>query len=271
MFYITSKVFWLFAQPSSLCVIAMAAGLILIGFTRRRRLGLWLSGLGLTMLIVAGFLPLGNYLVLPLEERFASQSLPEPGEKVAGIIILGGFEDGWVSAGRGGLAVNEAAERLTESVRLAKRWPDARVVFSGGVAGLLAGGVEAAGPVGAFLEDVGIDAGRIVLEPDARNTWQNAINLREVLKPSASDRWLLVTSAYHMPRSVGVFRKVGFDVIAAPVDYRTRDAGDLTRLFETMPGGLQRLDLGAREWIGLAAYWLTGRTSSFLPGPEAKP
>src|SRR5690606_26990307 len=109
--------------------------------------------------------------------------------------------------GRGGLAVNEAAERLTEGVRLAKRWPDARVVFSGGVAGLLAEGVGAAEPVGQFLEDVGIDAARIVLEPDARNTWQNAINLRELLKPPAGAKWLLVTSAYHMPRSIGVFRK----------------------------------------------------------------
>lgn len=267
MFYIASKVFWLVAQPSSLCVIAMAAGLLLVGFTRRRRLGLWLSWLGLTVLVAAGFLPLGNYLVLPLEERFAGQSLPEPEAKLAGIIILGGFEDGWVSAGRGGLAVNEAAERLTEGVRLAKRWPDARVVFSGGVAGLLADGVGAAEPVGQFLEDVGIDAARIVLEPDARNTWQNAINLRELLKPPAGEKWLLVTSAYHMPRSIGVFRKAGFEVIAAPVDYRTRDEQDLVRLFETIPAGLQRLDLGAREWIGLLAYWLTGRTSALLPSP----
>lgn len=267
MFYVTSKVFWLVAQPSSLCVIAIAAGLIVTGFTRRRRLGLWLSGLGLTMLVAAGFLPLGNYLVLPLEERFAGQSLPEAEAEVAGIIILGGFEDGWVSAGRGGLAVNEAAERLTEGVRLAKRWPEARVVFSGGVAGLLAGGAGAAEPVGLFLQDVGIDAARIVLEPDARNTWQNAVNLRELLKPSAGETWLLVTSAYHMPRSVGVFRKAGFEVVAAPVDYRTRDERDLVRLFETIPAGLQRLDLGTREWIGLTAYWLTGRTSSFLPSP----
>jgi len=76
-----------------------------------------------------------------------------------------------------------------------------------------------------------------------------------------------VTSAYHMPRSIGVFRKAGFEVIAAPVDYRTRDEQDLVRLFETIPAGLQRLDLGAREWIGLLAYWLTGRTSALLPSP----
>lgn len=266
MFYIASKVFWLVAAPSSLCVIAIAVGLVLIGLNRRR-LGLWFAGAGLALLVAAGFLPLGNYLVLPLEERFAGQRLPDPGAKVAGIIILGGFEDGWVSAGRGGLAVNESAERLTEGVRLAKRWPEARVVFTGGVAGLLAGGVTAAGSVGEFLKDVGIDPGRIVLEGESRNTWQNAVNVRAMMKPPAGETWVLVTSAYHMPRSVGVFRKAGFEVVAAPVDFRTRDAGDLFRLFETLPAGLQRLDLGAREWIGLLAYWLSGRSSALLPAP----
>lgn len=267
MFYYASKVFWLFAQPSSLCVILIAIGLCLIAFTWRRRLGLWLASLGLTALVAAGFLPVGNYLVLPLEERFAGQNLPDPGAEVAGIIILGGFEDGWVSAGRDGLALNEAAERLTEGVRLAKRWPTARVVFSGGVAGLLAGGEGAAGPVGAFLRDVGIEEERIVLEPDARNTWQNALLTRELVKPSPGETWVLVTSAYHMPRSIGVFRQAGFDVIAAPVDFRTRDRRDLWRLFETIPAGLQRLDLATREWIGLVAYWLSGRSSALLPAP----
>lgn len=268
MFYIASKVLWLVAQPSSLCAIALGLGLLLIA-SNRRRLGLWLAGLGFAVLVIAGFLPVGNFLVLPLEERFAGQSLPEPGADVAGIIILGGFEDGWVSAGRGGLAVNESAERLTEGVRLAKRWPQARVVFTGGVAGLLSGGTSGAGPVGAFLKDVGIEESRIVLEAEARNTWQNAVNVRELVKPSPQETWVLVTSAYHMPRSVGVFRKAGFDVVAAPVDFRTRDAGDLMRLFETIPAGLQRFDLGAREWIGLFAYWLSGRTSALLPLPDA--
>lgn len=266
MFYMASKIFWLLAQPSSLCAIAIAIGLLLIAFNRRRA-GLWMAGLGLAMLVAAGFLPLGNYLVLPLEERFAGEKLPEPGAKVAGIIILGGFEDGWVSAGRGGLALNEAAERLTEGVRLAKRWPEARVVFTGGVAGLLAGGVTAAGPVGQYLQDVGIDRDRIVLEAEARNTWQNAVNVRALVNPIAGETWLLVTSAYHMPRSVGVFRQAGFEVIAAPVDFRTRDARDLSRPFETIPAGLQRLDLGAREWIGLFAYWLTGRSNALWPAP----
>lgn len=268
MFYFATKIFWLFVQPSSLSVIAMATGLGVLALTRRRRLGFTLAFSGLALMLAGGFLPLGNYLVLPLEERFAKVELPSASEPVAGIIILGGFEDGWVSAGRPGLAVNEAAERLTEGVRLARRWPQAKFVFTGGVGGLMGQGSDAAGPVGQFLEDVGVARGRIVLEPRALNTFQNATFTRDLVKPNANEKWLLVTSAYHMPRSVGVFRSVGFNVIAAPVDYRTRDSRDLVRMFASIPAGLERLDLGVREWIGLIGYRLTGRTDALVPGPK---
>lgn len=268
MFYLASKVFWVIAQPSSLCALAILIGLSVLALTRLRRLGFAFAFGGLTLLLAGGFLPIGNYLILPLEERFANEALPDRSERIDGIIILGGFEDGWVSAGRNGLAVNEAAERLTEGVRLARLWPQAKIIFSGGVGGLLGRGSDAAGPVGGFLEDVGIDQGRIVLEPKALNTFQNAMFTRDILKPKPGDKWLLVTSAYHMPRSIGVFRAAGFDVAAAPVDFRTRDNRDLARLFSSIPDGLKRFDLGVREWIGLVGYWLTGRTDELLPGPE---
>lgn len=268
MFHLASKVFWLFAQPSSLAVILIVAGLVVLAVTRRRRLGSALAWSGLALLLVGGLLPVGNYLVLPLEERFAGAPLPPPNEPVAGIVILGGFEDGWVSGGRAGLAVNEAAERLTEGVRLARRWPDAKVVFTGGVGGLIARGSDAAGPVGDYLRDVGIAQERVVLEPEARNTFENAVFTLRLVEPKAGERWLLVTSAFHMPRSVGVFRKAGFDVTAVPVDYRTRDRRDLIRVFDSVPDGLKRFDLGVREWIGLVAYWLAGRTDRLFPSPS---
>lgn len=268
MVYFASKLFWLIVQPSSLCVIAMATGLVALAWTRLRRLGLWLAFGGLALMLAGGFLPLGNYLVLPLEQRFATVGLPAIDEPVAGIIILGGFEDGWVSEGRPGLAVNEAAERLTEGVRLARRWPTANVVFTGGVGGLIGRGSDAAGPVGQFLEDVGIERGRIVLEPKALNTYQNAVMTRELLLPKPGETWLLVTSAYHMPRSIGAFRAAGFNVVAAPVDYRTRDRRDLVRMFASIPAGLERFDLGVREWIGLAGYRIMGRTDALFPAPD---
>jgi uncharacterized SAM-binding protein YcdF (DUF218 family) len=265
MFFPASKIVFFLIQPSTLIVLIVAAGLLL-AWHGRSRLGLRLATLGVLLLVVAGLLPLGNVLVLPLEERFRPPAVgPEDG--YAGLIILGGFEDGWVSAGRPGLAVNEAAERLTEGVRLARRLPAAKVVYTGGVANLLFAGAEAAGPVGDFLADAGVPRERIVLEGKSRNTHENATFTRALLEPRPGARWLLVTSAYHMPRAMGSFRAAGLEVTAYPVDYRTRGWGDALRPFEGVPAGLARTDLAAKEWIGLLAYRLTGRTGALFPGP----
>lgn len=267
MFFPLSKIAFFLVQPSSLIALAILLGLVLAMATRWSRLGLRVAAVGLAMLVLAGLLPVGNALVLPLEQRFASVPQPSAGDDVAGIILLGGFEDGWVSGGRPGLAVNEAAERLTEGLRLARRLPAARIVFTGGATSLLVLQPDAAGPVGRFLAEMGIAPERIVLESRSRNTHENALLTRDLVQPEPGRPWVLVTSAYHMPRAVGVFRKAGFEVIAYPVDFRTRGPEDLLRPFERIPAGLERLDLGAREWIGLVAYRLTGRTDALLPGP----
>lgn len=267
MFHALSKIGFFVVQPSSLLAIVVMAGFAIALGTRRTRLGLRLAAGAFAVLVGAGLLPVGNVLLLPLESRFAAVSAPGANDGIAAIILLGGFEDGWVSGGRGGLAVNEAAERLTEGVRLAKRIGTARVVFSGGSGSLLQREPDAAGPVGRFLEDMGIAPERIVLEARSRNTFENAVFTRDLLMLRPGERVALVTSAYHMPRAMGVFRQAGYDVVAYPVDYRTRGPEDMTRTFERFPAGLERLDLAAKEWIGLVAYWLTGRTSALYPGP----
>jgi len=266
VFYVASKILFFLFQPSSLIVLCLLAGMGLSLREAWRRAGLWLSMVGLVSLIVVGFLPVGNLLVLPLEERFGRTQPDAPAGPVAGIIVLGGFEDGWVSTGRGGLAVNESAERLTEALRLARALPAAKLVVTGGVGELLAG-ARADVAIRRYLIDIGVAPERIVLESKSRNTAQNAAYSLAMLQPKPGDRWVLVTSAYHMPRAVGVFRKVGFDVLPFPVDFRLRGRGDLLMPFKSVGGGLQRTDLAMREWIGLVAYRLTGRTQELFPGP----
>lgn len=265
--YALTKIVSFLLQPSTLMLLAIAAGLVLACTTTWRTRGLRLAIGALVLYVVAGILPIGNALLLPLEQRFAGSQPPPDDQPIAGIIILGGFEDGWVSAGRPGLTINEAAERLTEAVRLARARPEAKLVFTGGVGRLWPAGVSAGGPVAAYLADMGIGPERIILEERARNTYENAVLTRALLAPQPGQRWVLVTSAYHMPRSVAVFRQAGMEVWPLPVDYRTRDAGDLVRLFDRIPAGHERLDLAVREWIGLIAYRLAGRTRTLLPGP----
>jgi uncharacterized SAM-binding protein YcdF (DUF218 family) len=92
--------------------------------------------------------------------------------------------------------------------------------------------------------------------------------VKALVDPKPGERWLLVTSAWHMPRSIGIFRRVGFTVEPWPVDYRTADAWDLLRLFDAPADGLKRLDTATREWVGLLIYRLTGRTDALFPAPQ---
>jgi uncharacterized SAM-binding protein YcdF (DUF218 family) len=118
-----------------------------------------------------------------------------------------------------------------------------------------------------MLAEAGLDPRRLELEDRSRNTFQNALMTKSMVGPRANERWFLVTSAYHIPRAIGCFRRVGFPVIAYPVDYRTRGTEDLLRPFSRVSEGLRRVDLATREWVGLTVYYLTGRTSTFLPAP----
>jgi uncharacterized SAM-binding protein YcdF (DUF218 family) len=232
--------------------------------TRFRGFGQGLLIGAILLLTIFGISPAGNALMLPLEERFPKW---EPrGGSPHGIVVLGGAVSPDVSAAREDVALNEAAERMTAVAKLARAYPSARIVFTGG-SGRLFGGASEADFVTALFESFGIPRDRIVLERRARNTHENATFTRDLVKPKPSERWLLVTSAHHMPRSVGLFRKAGFPVEAHPVDFRTRGGADLAGPFGSMAAGLARTDAAMHEWAGLVISWLTGRTSELFPGP----
>lgn len=259
------KISSILMQPSFLAALALIAGLMLLTINRRRELALRLAWGGLAFYLLVGIVPVGNLLILPLEQHFAKVPRPSPADGVTGVIILGGFEDGWVSAGRGALTINESGERLTEGVRLAREIPDAKVLFSGGVGALWRAGEDATAPVAAYLEAAGIDRSRILLEGASRNTIENAAFSAKLVHPKPGERWVLVTSAYHMPRAVGLFRKAGFTILPMPVDYRTRGWEDVWRFFDRLPAGLQRFDLAMTEWLGLLAARLTGNIDQLFP------
>jgi uncharacterized SAM-binding protein YcdF (DUF218 family) len=262
-----SKVLGFFALPSNLLIVLALAGILLMR-TRWRRFGLGLLIGAVLLLAVIGIAPVGNALVLPLEERFpkwdTSRGSPH------GIVVLGGAVSPDVSAARKDIALNEAAERMTAVAKLAREHPQARIVFTGG-SGRLFGGATEADFVTALFESFGIPRERIVLENRARNTVENAVLTKALVQPKPSERWLLVTSAHHMPRSVGIFRKAGFPVEAYPVDYRTRGSADLAGPFGSLAGGLARTDAAMHEWAGLLVSWLTGKTSELFPGPLPVP
>jgi uncharacterized SAM-binding protein YcdF (DUF218 family) len=265
MFFLLSKILGFFALPSNLAATILVVGVALL-FTRFSRAGRWLAVFGVVLLLLAGLSPLGNALIFPLEERFppwdASRGAPD------GIVVLGGAIGPDISAARHTPDLNESAERLTAVADLARRYPSAHILYTGGDARLVFhGGIEADVAVTLF-ESFGIARSRVIIERKARNTFENAAFSKELVDPRPGERWLLVTSGYHMPRAIGVFRHAGFAVEAYPVDWRTRGAIDLALPFDSVAAGLRRTDTATREWVGLLMYWLAGQSSELFPGPQ---
>jgi uncharacterized SAM-binding protein YcdF (DUF218 family) len=264
MFFTLSKLLGFFALPSNTLISIGLVGLVLL-CTRYTRLASWLIVTSLVLIAVAGLSPLGNALILPLEQRFppwdASRGAPD------GIVLLGGMIVPDISAARGTVSLNEAAERITATAELARRYPAARIVMTGGSSAL----IFDEGPEAFFavqqLEALGVAHDRITAEEQSRNTIENAVFSRLIANPKPGERWLLVTSAYHMPRAMAVFRAADFPVEAYPVDWRTRGPADVVRPFPSLSDGLRRTDTAVHEWVGLLAYWLTGKTAILFPAP----
>jgi uncharacterized SAM-binding protein YcdF (DUF218 family) len=265
MFFYAAKIVWFFAQPSSVIAIALMLGTILTATAAWRRFGRWLLIGGLVALLVCGLSPLGELLILPLENRFPRPDLARGGP-VAGIIILGGAIGANSNPPRELAGLNESAERMTEAVVLTRQFPDARLVFTGGSAALLAKEPPESATMARLLEGLGVAKERTVLESRSRDTYENAAFTKRLVDPRPGQRWLLVTSGWHMPRAMGSFRKAGFPVEPWPVDYRTSGRLRL-RLGTSVPEGLRRVDFVTKEYLGLVVYYLTGRTSALLPGP----
>jgi len=265
VFYV-AKFIDLCLQPSVMLLFLLLAGAALLT-TRHQTAGRCLVLVAAALLLIGGLLPLSTWLILPLEQRFARADLS--GQDVAGIIVLGGVEDSRVATGRHSHALNEAAERLTEAAVLARRYPNAKIVFTGGATEIMSSATIGADAARLVLQGLGIgDSDRLLLERKARNTWENAVYTKALVRPKPGERWLLVTSGWHMPRAMGAFRKAGFPVEPWPVDYRTAGPWDALRLFESPAEGLRRLELVVHEWLGLLVYRVLGRTDALLPGPQ---
>ena len=207
----------------------------------------------------AVLLPVYTMLAVPLETRFPPPALPD---RIDGIITLGGALGSRGLERWGQPQMNEHGERVTEAIALSRRYPDALLVVSGGHWNPKAryGEAEIARRV---LADLGHRPEHVIYENESRTTWENAVLSQGLVKPKPGQTWVLVTSALHMPRAVGVFRRLGWEVIPYPVDYITD--GTVRFGLESAGYRLDRTDFTVREWLALASYYLQGRTSELLP------
>lgn len=260
-----SKIFWLVLNPGNIFAFFLIVGTILL-FTRYRRTGKWMVSGAAVFLIVVSVFPVGALLIERLENRFPGN--PELPQDIKGIIVLGGTISPSLTAARGQPSLTTGGERLTETVYLARKFPSARILFSGGSGALIQDALKEADAARVFFDRMGLPPGRVDYERASRNTFENAkLSLKIVGNSAQSDRWVLVTSAIHMPRAVGVFRKVGWNIIPFPVDYWTDGQMDLYAGFFPI-AGFGYLNQAIREWAGLVAYRILGRTAALLPASE---
>lgn len=267
MFFPVSKLFWLVAQPGNLLVIVLGLGALLL-WTRWRRIARHLVTGVAVVFAALTVLPIGEWLLSPLEEHVARPTvLPE---HVAGIVVLGGAVDALLTESRGELQVRDSGERIIAGLQLARRYPEARLLFTGGVPGLLTSRDSHQGRwLSPLLRDAGVSADRVIYEDRSGNTYENALFSQRLVAPDPGATWILVTSAFHMPRAVGCFRNVGWTVVPYPVDFQTRPGLDWTPQEISLLDGLALVTTAIREWTGLIAYRLTGRTPSLLPEAQA--
>jgi uncharacterized SAM-binding protein YcdF (DUF218 family) len=264
VFYHVSKIAWFLMEPGNLLVVLSLVGVALL-FLRFQRIGRNILAITLPLLLLAGLSPLANWLILPLEMRFPPPNLD--GRRIDGIVVLGGALQERQTLAHGPMALNDAGERIVAMADLARRFPQARVVFTGGT-GFYTHAPRSEGEVlKERLGELGLAPDRVIVETRSVNTHENATLTKPLADPKPGETWLLVTSAWHMPRSVGIFRKAGWPVTAYPVDYRTAGPVDAWRGFGSMSDGLRRLEVATREYVGLVVYRLTGRTDALFPAP----
>jgi uncharacterized SAM-binding protein YcdF (DUF218 family) len=262
--FVLGKIIWTIAAPGNFLVLMLSLGTLSLVASGGRRGLAWIALATLTLVSIA-MLPLGEWLMTPLENRF-----PAPAElpaRIDGVVVLGGAIEDAVSEARSAAAFNQASARVAGAALLVHRYPAARVVLAGGDSHLVANGLSEAVVMQRFLTDLGVDPGRIATETRSRTTFENAVFTYAEIEPKLGETWILVTSASHMPRAVGSFRHAGWSVLPYPVDYRTTGEFSLVPPF-SLSHELTLVTAALREWIGLAAYRAMGRTDALFPAPE---
>lgn len=255
MFFALSKIFWLLCSPLTFIGLLILGGSILI-LARRERWGRRILAAGCGLFLVCGFLPVGSNLMVALENKYVKPS-PLP-DKVKGIIVLGGMSDGTLTASHDEVNLNDNAERLTAMIELSRHYPQAQVIFTSGPGFAEESSYKESRNIEKLLKQIGISTSRFIFEEQARNTFENMTYSREIAHPQPGDTWLLVTSAFHMPRSVAIFTAGDWAVIPYPAgyieegEYRIKPSLDLL-------GNFYKLHVATREIVGIIAYHLTGK------------
>ncbi len=254
--FLASQLLGFLLEPLIWVLVPLVAGVVVL--RRRPRGGRLLCATALAALLLSGWEAVPNAILRSMELRYPPPPAPAQMQDYVGVVVLGGALSNWrLWAEHGQPALNEAAERMTAAASLAHRYPHLQLLFTGGSVEVVDKGLTEAERARQFFDEQGVPAGRVWYESGARTTAENATLSARVPGVDPRQRWLLLTSAYHMPRSMAVFEAAGWNVRPYPVDYRT---GSRASWYDfSLHYGPQAWTLALHEWIGLLAYRWAGR------------
>lgn len=265
LFFVISKLAWGVLSPSNLLIILLALATTLVLMNKMSAA----KRILIPLTLVSGVLlvyPVSDFMMYPLESQF-SKPIVLP-KKIDGIIVLGGGEQLKQSLSWQTQELGEGGDRYFAAISLARKYPDTFVIFSGGNNLLSLQGKGKEGHIAyQVLTKLGLEQQRLIIDTKARNTYENFVLLQRLL-PKQNGNYLLVTSAYHMPRAVGIARQQSINIIPYPVDYRS-NVPALRRWDFSFFEHLQVLEPAWKEWIGLTVYYFSGKTTQWLPSEMA--
>ena len=249
--------------PSNLFVVLAVLGLVLM-LLRWRRSGLSFSVLGLSGLLVFGYTSASELLMAPLVSRFPPLPLETAPAPFGIIIMTSGVNE--VHARHTGalMELTDSGDAVPIAALLARRYPQARLVISSG--STLPEPVGPAFGIQRILLAFDVAPDRIAMDTTSASTVERARNSIALVGEDRDQVWWVVASAHRMPRIMGVFRAQGFEPVPYPVDFRWIPPFHPLYTYP-LADGLDLSDTAAKEWKGLAFYWLQGHTNSFFPAP----
>lgn len=271
LYFYASKSIWVLVSPESLyfllCIATVCS--VLLQWKKLSRNLAWLL---LTVTLINGVLPVGEWLLLPLEQKFSNQPPLAPDSEIDGIIVLGGSFSLATSYHWQQVETKASSERLFSFIEYAHRYPNAQLIFSGGSSLVRRSEIDYTESQLAkqLFDSLGIDTSRIIFEDQSRNTRENARNTKALINPDIDEKWLLITSSYHMPRAIGVFCRAGWHPIPVAIDHQTLK-GDVFRLNWDFFGNSRKLEWAVREWLGLISHRLLGYTDQLIPSGCTQP
>ena len=257
MTFFLSKFLWLLINPFNIFIYILLLVIFLL-ILKKNKTALVLLIFNVLFILMISVFPLGNFLLFQLEKKF--HNVDPVTVKIDGILILGGASNPYLSSIHKQLIFNNSSERLIESIKLIKKYKDAKVVFSGGLGDINYPNLDHAKVAKDLFDSMEINTTEIIFENKSKNTYENIIFSKKIANIKKNEKWLLVTSAFHMNRAMLIANKHGLNLIPYPVDFR------LSKNFNFKPtlrliGNLKSLDMSLREWTGLFAYYLMGRSS----------